>query len=576
MATPTATAPAPFGSLATVQTPDVQNAPPSFLELASGKILFFFSPGSSHTSVDSNFAVKTAVNEAAARAGNFSATTILDAFDGTWGAGNGQACQIMEGPHKGRVILISAKGRQSPNIWKVYVRYSDDDGVTWSTPVEIPSVFDGGFGIDATIQGMSALIPPVERPGTNGQELLLPVLGFDSDENYEYSKLIASMDGGMTWGLRSVIHQGGGPSATFAPSEPTLGIVYLANGTPRLMVGVNLWPTQVYVKFSDDWGYTWSHVGTGITVATNAIAPPAFVQCPDGSVLLMYRNLADSEHTWLARSIDYGQTWPQKWLFDSNGRMRYGNFQALQSLRVGMCYGTETLVFPSTQAGIYFQTFTVTPPTGGAPPTIVGSNFVAGDPGEATFLAQLTTGGMDEWHRVEYGPTTAYGSATNWERRAYRPALPWTISETLPMSGETIHARLVAKNLSGTTNGADATLAQGPTLTPATETDAAQPLTYGLRISGLTLDPNPYWQQAGTALTVHAAAGRRREVTGVVTSSTGGPFALHGPDAADFEVSLNGTDWASSVIVPAGDTPIWLSAQPSGTGALSAELGVPA
>ena len=113
-------------------------------------------------------------------------------------------------------------------------------------------------------------------------------------------------------------------------------------------------------------------------------------------------------------------------------------------------------------------------------------------------------------------------------------------------------------------------------LTPATETDAAQPLTYFLRTSGLTLDPDAYWQQSGTALTVHAAVGRRREVTGVVTSSTGGLCSFRGTDASDFEVSLDGIDWAASVEVPAGDTPVWLSAQPDASGPVSAEIGIPA
>lgn len=115
-----------------------------------------------------------------------------------------------------------------------------------------------------------------------------------------------------------------------------------------------------------------------------------------------------------------------------------------------------------------------------------------------------------------------------------------------------------------------------PSLTPATETDAAQQLTVSLRTSGLTLDPGAYWQQSGTALTVQAAVGQRREATGVVTSSTGGQCSFRGADAADFEVSLNGTDWASSVTVPAGDTPVWLSVLTSTPGAIAAEFGVPA
>lgn len=155
-------------------------------------------------------------------------------------------------------------------------------------------------------------------------------------------------------------------------------------------------------------------------------------------------------------------------------------------------------------------------------------------------------------------PSDTYGQLVTW---GGSPRTPAAYKARLLVTSGTVHY---------------VTIEEGASLTPAAETDAAQPLTFSLRTAGLTLDPNPYWQQSGTALTVHAMVGRRREVSGVVTSSTGGPFALHGAGAADFEVSLNGTDWASSVIVPAGDTPVWLAAQPAATGAVSAELGVPA
>ena len=577
---PTGTAPAPIESRVTVITPAAQNPPPSFIELKSGKFLLFYCPGSSHTSTDGFLAMKTAANEAAVLAENFSAQTIIEAFEpGLRYYSAAYASQVEEGPESGRVYIIYGSGRDIPgrtsNEWQTWVRYTDnpdDDVITWSERVEIPNLFDGGYGIDANIKGQAANHAMIEKPGTNGQEWVVALLGFDSTEKYEYSKLIATTTTPMgTWSVRSVIQPGGGPSATYSPSEPVANIIYLANGTAKLAVGVDLWPTQVYFKTSSDWGVTWDQgSGVGTTIATNAIAPPAFVQCPDLSIIAMYRNLADSEHMWMARSTDFGATWPQKWLFDSGGRMRYGNMQVLQSLHVGVCYGMETPDFPSAQGGIYFNSLSVTPPTGGSAPSITGSALAAGP----NFSASLVEGGMPTLHRVEYGATSGYGSVTDWRAVPPRPALPWFISQALP-AGSPLHARLVAKNLVGSTNGADAVLA-GLTLTPATETDAAQPLTYGLRISGLTLDPDAFWHQSGTALTVHAAAGRRREVTGIVTSSTGGPCSFSGPDAADFEVSLNGTDWASSVTVPAGDTPIWLSAEPSATGAISAELGVPA
>lgn len=349
-----------YSSMQTVIGRGNQNAPPCFLETTSGKMLFFYCGNqASHGSKDGDITLKTATNEAAANAGTFSSATTLVAHDATYGYQPGGAMQIREGANAGRIWLSFLKWRTSgAQLWATQLIYSDDDGVTWSSPSTVTSPFSG-TSTDALIEGTSPVAEIVEVPGTSGLELLLPILGFTGGQPYESVKLVASTDGGSTWSQRSVIHA---PEATRAPSEPCAKYIRRSNGALRLMVTVNYWnasgATTIYTKYSDDNGATWSASGAGTTIASSATAPPAFVQAKDGSLIVVYRNLASGENAWLIRSTDYGATWGNSAVLDTDGRYRYGQFGNLLSGRIGLCWGMETIMGGlSTAAGVYWKSF---------------------------------------------------------------------------------------------------------------------------------------------------------------------------------------------------------------------------
>ncbi len=348
-----------YSSKQTVQSAVGQNAPPCFLETATGKMLFFYCGNqTSHTSKNGDITLKTATSETAANAGTFSSATTLVAHDATYGYQPGGAMQIKEGENAGRIWLTFLKWRTSgAQLWATQLIYSDDDGDTWSSPSTVTSPFSG-VSIDASIEGTSPVAEIVEVPGTDGLELVLPILGFTGGQNYESVKLVACTDGGFTWAERSVIHA---PVATAAPSEPCARFIRLANGVLRLMVTVNYWnsvgATSIYTKHSDDKGVTWSVSGYGTTIASNATAPPAFVQAANGALFVVYRNLGSGENTWTIDSTDYGTTWTGATALDTNGRYRYGQWNNLLSGRIGLCYGTETVVPSSTEAGVYWKSF---------------------------------------------------------------------------------------------------------------------------------------------------------------------------------------------------------------------------
>lgn len=92
----------------------------------------------------------------------------------------------------------------------------------------------------------------------------------------------------------------------------------------------------------------------------------------------------------------------------------------------------------------------------------------------------------------------------------------------------------------------------------------------------LVIDPtSASWSQLGDAITVRAVSGGRTVTTATVTTSAGGTVMFAGTDAAKFQVSSDGTTWASSLAVAAGSVTVHLAVNPSpGDTALTASVGV--
>lgn len=93
----------------------------------------------------------------------------------------------------------------------------------------------------------------------------------------------------------------------------------------------------------------------------------------------------------------------------------------------------------------------------------------------------------------------------------------------------------------------------------------------------LTLDPDSTtWDQSGTSLTVTAPVGVRTSVSAGVYAAAAGYVGFCGTSASRFSVSSDGSTWASSLLVPAGSSTVYLGVTPqSGDGALTVSVGIP-
>ena len=380
-----------------------------------------------------------------------------------------------------------------------------------------------------------------------------------------YTRILLSTDATCTaWTEHATLPPGAPSTAPEINDCNEAPVVFLPNGDwmtccyTRETHDYIGWYSASYFRSTDD-GATWTHEGF-VGPRANPAQPqdttyladePQFLVLQNGEMLCMIRALEagspQQPYHHLYRCANPTARGAMNWVLEGRipASVKAGSRAALWQHSNGMVlHGFRVVVGSPTEYGTSAQ----------------GAWMTSNDNGHAWDTPRNLDSGA-----VTAGATGAIYSYGAWAEMADGSMVHAYCEDRGPAGGYTKVARFTVVS--------DAT---HRTLAPATETDVAQALTFDLRTSGLTLDPDAYWQQSGTALTVHAAVGQRREATGVVSSGTGGQCSFRGADAGDFEVSLNGTDWAPTVIVPAGDTPVWLAVQVSATGTISAEFGVPA
>ena len=94
--------------------------------------------------------------------------------------------------------------------------------------------------------------------------------------------------------------------------------------------------------------------------------------------------------------------------------------------------------------------------------------------------------------------------------------------------------------------------------------------------ASITVDPaSTAWEQIDTNIIVRVTSAPST-VTATVYSGAGGLLRLRGTNADLFDVSLDGTTWASAIDVDAGESEVHLRVTPEAPGTtLAAEIGVP-
>jgi sialidase-1 len=220
--------------------------------------------------------------------------------------------------------IIAGTSAASRTVWAMK---SDDDGVSWSAPVEITaSVKRSDWTWYATGPGVGIQ--------TAGGRLVIPANHAEAGIGVHRSHLFFSDDGGRTWRL--------GASAEAGTNESQ--VVELAGG--RLMVNMRNHPPKPenfrMVATSADGGQTLSAASPDRTL----IEPPAQASLlrmtsakTPGRNRLLFANPASSkrERMTVRLSYDEGKTWPvARVLYE--GPAAYSSLVVLGDLSVGLLF----------------------------------------------------------------------------------------------------------------------------------------------------------------------------------------------------------------------------------------------
>jgi hypothetical protein len=169
-----------------------------------------------------------------------------------------------------------------------YTTYSDDMGVTWSTPVAVNS--------GLTDWSYSAYGPPVQLPDGS---LRLCGYGEDTGDTFHTSVISTSTDQGESWGGEVVIADGQAASRHY--SEPQL--VRLLDGTLYVTMRSDT-ASQIWASVSTDDGATWGAAASKFSGS----GKPALVRLADGLLVCIYRKLTTNDVAYRT-STDDGATW---------------------------------------------------------------------------------------------------------------------------------------------------------------------------------------------------------------------------------------------------------------------------
>lgn len=196
--------------------------------------------------------------------------------------------------------------------------YSDDEGTTWSTPVQITaSTFTGDFTRIGTL-----------FQSFNG-DVFLPIYGMDTGDTNWSVRLLKSTDQGGTWTQIGEIADGQTDGRSYSETS-------LAYYGATLVAIVRLSTTGWWRFTSSDNGATWS---SATSVATWIGGRPFITKDAAGHFYSVIRD-GTSDVTRLACSVDGGATWQRGDDFGTAYRNNYGNCIHMDN-GIGFVYGQE-------------------------------------------------------------------------------------------------------------------------------------------------------------------------------------------------------------------------------------------
>ena len=209
----------------------------------------------------------------------------------------------------GTVYLFFKVGKEIA-VWETWVALSNDEGATWSEPVELVAGNKGGRG------------PVRNKPIILTDGTWLAGASYESDQGDQRWDVFVdrSEDGGKTWEATPYLALDRSRFNGKGVIQPTLW--ESAPGKVHLLVRST--DGKIYRSDSDDYGKSWHALyATGMPNNNSGID---LVKMPDGTLVLAYNpisgNWASRASLSIAFSYDNGVTWPETVVIENDGAER--------------------------------------------------------------------------------------------------------------------------------------------------------------------------------------------------------------------------------------------------------------
>ena len=252
--------------------------------------------------------------------------------------------------HNGKSIHASKPGLKIGTSGRLVLSYSDDDGASWSEPIDITNVAAEGENWRILFQGPGCGI------ATRGGQLVFPAQFIDENGVW-FSTLVWSGDGGKSW------KAGNGAVKMTCEAQ----VVELNDGALMLNMR-NFEGCARSVAVTRDFGETWEEHPTSKKALVEPICQASLIRFSstldgDKSDLLAFMNPNSKNgrvDMTLKLSADEGTTWDRELLLYRPGCWGYSSLVKIDDETVGALY--ETL------GGLIFQTVKIAdvPKVGGA------------------------------------------------------------------------------------------------------------------------------------------------------------------------------------------------------------------
>lgn len=441
-----------------------------------------------------------------------------------------------------------------------------------------------------------------------------------------------STDGGATWGSEQVIVDGTLSNSIYAdPSIPNspmpngyrpgvrdvhmkclssgrLVAVVCQHKTGLIEFSAGVYDTDKsdhswagWFMYSDSPYTSWStpvevtFTGAGAPSFPQGCFPDDIIELPSGNLLISFYALTGDDvwRAYCTRSTDGGATWAYR------GRVSdaIGGYNSLETSLTNLPSGTllATLHTEDANPAMMYRTTSTDEGATWATPTSLGirtrnRNSVLAHPDGDVILAHADSSNVSNI-RQSWDSAVTFGSAIpvdsssahgtyfgpDWVEMCFMGAAGVSPNLAVVTGYEGTGQASASVYFATVTRGSDVVIptARGYGNTTSSGYGAAEAFTPPP--ASITIDPaSTAWEQIDTSIIVRVTADGPASVPAVVTSTHGGLVRFRGTDADLFDVSLDGTTWASTVDVPIGETDVFLRVTPETPGTtLSADIGVP-